>query len=213
MTDGERGNPLKQKPPQGRSASGFVLPSTRCVVGWLVSHEGSLAPGGRILLPKKLGALPPGDDLLGSRIAADWECRQLHSAVSWVLLSFVYAGGSCLSTALPPARSSAAVGSEADWPCLHEYHPRWGAVGHGKQSGAQGGSLSPAHRDICRRASTVRYGFDGRTRLDACVCLGYHPAGGATLWCRGGLVGVALVAIGLGRVRLIHDCVWGTPGT
>ena len=107
MDDGERGNPLKQKPPQGRSASGFVPPSTRCVVGWLVNHEGSLAPGGRILLPKKLGALPPGDDLLGSRIAADWECRQLHSAVIgvwvWVLLSFVYAGGSCLSTALPPA--------------------------------------------------------------------------------------------------------------
>jgi len=167
-----------------------------------------------LLLPK-LGALPPGDDLLGSRIAADWECRQLHSAVIgvwvWVLLSFVYAGGLCLSTALPPARSSAAGGSEADWPCLHEYHPRWGAVGHGKQSGAQGGSLSPAHRDIYRRASTVRYGFDGRTRLMRALLVTIRQGGqpfGAAWAGRGGAC-----RHWLSRVRLTHDCVWGTPGT
>ena len=74
-------------------------------------------------------------------------------------------------------------------------HPRC-AVVHGKQSEAQAGSLFPAHREKCRRASTARYGFDGRTRLMRALVLD-HPAGGAIIWCRGGLVGVALVVAGM----------------
>jgi hypothetical protein len=39
--------------------------------------------------------------------------------------------------------------------CLHEYHSRWGAVGHSMQRGAWGGSLSPWAPRQRRRASTV----------------------------------------------------------
>jgi len=72
-----KGNPQTLRRRKG-AAPAAHHPEHDTVAGW---HGGAKGPSSRKVAGLTTVSLPPGNDCTEAEIAADWECRPLHSAV------------------------------------------------------------------------------------------------------------------------------------